>query len=222
MPTDRTDEHGGSLSKAQAPPPSSSHSSEGSPSSLIMARGRSRVRRISSDADPFSEENLRKRCVLSPPGGPTFIFTNGILRNFLPFHASGYHSLKSFDQTFHLEKRWKLVREMGSGAYGVVMSVRIPHLIHHSFVFSFLVFFPSFFPLPLRLHVRRTLFIVIIFFISIFKSVSILINTPIIRQLSCRRDLGRDCGDKDGHACIRKGHARKTCFARAGSPSALQ
>ncbi len=26
---------------------------------------------------------------------------------------------------FHLEKRWKLVREMGSGAYGVVMSVRI-------------------------------------------------------------------------------------------------
>jgi serine/threonine protein kinase len=39
---------------------------------------------------------------------------------------SGYHSLRSFDQTFHLEKRWKLVREMGSGAYGVVMSVRIP------------------------------------------------------------------------------------------------
>lgn len=60
-----------------------------------MARGRSRVRRISSDVDPFSEENLRKR---------------------------GYHSLKSFDQTFHLEKRWKLVREMGSGAYGVVIS----------------------------------------------------------------------------------------------------
>jgi hypothetical protein len=37
------------------------------------------------------------------------------------FSRSGYHSLKSFDQTFHLEKRWKLVREMGSGAYGVVM-----------------------------------------------------------------------------------------------------
>ena|SRR5260221_11911387 len=63
MPPDPTDEHGGSLSKAQEPPPSSSRSSEGSPSSLIMARGRSRVRRISSDADPFSEENLRKRCV---------------------------------------------------------------------------------------------------------------------------------------------------------------
>src|SRR6266850_8442155 len=45
---------------------------------------------------------------------------------------SGYHSIKSFDQTFHLEKRWKLVREMGSGAYGVVMSVRHPH---HFFFF---------------------------------------------------------------------------------------
>jgi len=96
MPTNATDENGGSALKAQGPPPSSSHSSEGSPSStLIVARGRSRVRRISSDADPFSEENLRKR---------------------------GYHSIKSFDQTFHLEKRWKLVREMGSGAYGVVIS----------------------------------------------------------------------------------------------------
>ncbi|KAI9464270.1 kinase-like protein [Russula earlei] len=60
-----------------------------------MARGRSRIRKISSCADPFSEENLRKR---------------------------GYHSIKSFDQTFNLEKRWKLVREMGSGAYGVVIS----------------------------------------------------------------------------------------------------
>ena len=64
MPTDATDENGGPLPKVQGLPPSSSHSSEGSPSSsLIMARGRSRVRRISSDVDPFSEENLRKRCV---------------------------------------------------------------------------------------------------------------------------------------------------------------
>ncbi len=44
------------------------------------------------------------------------------------FSRSGYHSLKSFDQTFHLQKRWKLVREMGTGAYGVVMSARIPFL----------------------------------------------------------------------------------------------
>jgi hypothetical protein len=120
MPTDHTGEHGGSLLKAQGPPPSSSGSSEVSPSSLIMARGRSRVRRISSDVDPFSEENLRKRCV-SGPGERPLLFCNAF---YLPH--SGYHSLKSFDQTFHLEKRWKLVREMGSGAYGVVMSVRIP------------------------------------------------------------------------------------------------
>ncbi|KAH9032327.1 kinase-like protein [Lactarius hengduanensis] len=94
MPTEHADENGDFLPIAHGPP-TSPRSSEGSPSSLIMARGRSRVRNISSDADPFSEENLRKR---------------------------GYHSVKSFDQTFRLEKRWKLVREMGSGAYGVVMS----------------------------------------------------------------------------------------------------
>ncbi|TFK26179.1 Pkinase-domain-containing protein [Coprinopsis marcescibilis] len=56
-------------------------------------RGRSRVRRPSN---PFSEDNLRLR---------------------------GYHSLlSSFGKVFHVEKRWKLVREMGSGAYGVVIS----------------------------------------------------------------------------------------------------
>jgi len=50
-------------SKVQGPPSSPPRSSEGSPSSLIMARGRSRIRKISSDADPFSEEILRKRYV---------------------------------------------------------------------------------------------------------------------------------------------------------------
>jgi hypothetical protein len=36
----------------------------------------------------------------------------------------GYHSLpSSFGKVFHVEKRWKLVREMGAGAYGVVMYV---------------------------------------------------------------------------------------------------
>ncbi|KAI0270973.1 kinase-like domain-containing protein, partial [Russula aff. rugulosa BPL654] len=88
-----------------------------------MARGRSRVRRVSSDADPFSEENLRKRCVFPLGGKDPLLFSQcGYDLVKLSFHASGYHSLKSFDQTFHLEKRWKLVREMGSGAYGVVIS----------------------------------------------------------------------------------------------------
>ncbi|KAI0091697.1 kinase-like domain-containing protein, partial [Irpex rosettiformis] len=35
----------------------------------------------------------------------------------------GYHSLmSSFGKVFHVEKRWKLRREMGSGAYGYVIS----------------------------------------------------------------------------------------------------
>ncbi|KAF9453570.1 Pkinase-domain-containing protein [Macrolepiota fuliginosa MF-IS2] len=64
-----------------------------SPGSWNVDRGRSRVRRASN---PFSEESLRRR---------------------------GYHSLSSsFGKVFHVEKRWKLVREMGAGAYGVVIS----------------------------------------------------------------------------------------------------
>ncbi|KAJ3874580.1 CMGC/MAPK protein kinase [Lentinula edodes] len=56
-------------------------------------RGRSRVRRPSNS---FTDQSLRRR---------------------------GYHTLQSsFGKTFHVEKRWKLVREMGSGAYGVVIS----------------------------------------------------------------------------------------------------
>ncbi|KIK09036.1 hypothetical protein K443DRAFT_500378 [Laccaria amethystina LaAM-08-1] len=64
-----------------------------SPGSWNVDRGRSRVRRPSN---PFSEDNLRRR---------------------------GYHSLlSSFGKVFHVERRWKLIREMGSGAYGVVIS----------------------------------------------------------------------------------------------------
>ncbi|KAH7890751.1 kinase-like protein [Phlebopus sp. FC_14] len=64
-----------------------------SPGSENMHRGRSRVRRPSNK---FSEHHMRKR---------------------------GYHTfMSSFGKVFHVEKRWKLVREMGSGAYGVVVS----------------------------------------------------------------------------------------------------
>ncbi|KAF8963409.1 kinase-like domain-containing protein [Flammula alnicola] len=64
-----------------------------SPGSWNVDRGRSRVRRPSN---PFSEESLRRR---------------------------GYHTIvSSFQKVFHLERRWKLVRELGSGAYGVVIS----------------------------------------------------------------------------------------------------
>lgn len=64
-----------------------------SPSSGTQDRGRSRTRRPSNQ---LPEHSMRKR---------------------------GYHSfMTSFGKMFHVEKRWKLVREMGSGAYGVVVS----------------------------------------------------------------------------------------------------
>ncbi|KAG1746648.1 Pkinase-domain-containing protein [Suillus paluster] len=64
-----------------------------SPSSDTQDRGRSRIRRTS---DQLPDHNMRKR---------------------------GYHSfMTSFGKMFHVEKRWKLVREMGAGAYGVVVS----------------------------------------------------------------------------------------------------
>ncbi|GBE86566.1 Mitogen-activated protein kinase SLT2/MPK1 [Sparassis crispa] len=39
------------------------------------------------------------------------------------FNRRGYHTLmSSFGRAFHVEKRWKLIRELGSGAYGFVIS----------------------------------------------------------------------------------------------------
>ncbi|KAJ7890666.1 Pkinase-domain-containing protein [Mycena olivaceomarginata] len=56
-------------------------------------RGRSRVRKPDQ---PESEHDMKRK---------------------------GYHSLhSSFGKVFHVKKRWKLIREMGSGAYGVVIS----------------------------------------------------------------------------------------------------
>ncbi|TBU30640.1 kinase-like protein [Dichomitus squalens] len=56
-------------------------------------RGRSRTR---SQVTPRGDENVKRR---------------------------GYHALmSSFGKVFHVEKRWKLIRELGSGAYGFVIS----------------------------------------------------------------------------------------------------
>ncbi|KAJ7115849.1 kinase-like domain-containing protein [Mycena epipterygia] len=64
-----------------------------SASSHNVDRGRSRVRRPSNS---FSENDMKRK---------------------------GYTSLhSSFGKVFHVKKRWKLIREMGSGAYGVVIS----------------------------------------------------------------------------------------------------
>ncbi|KAJ7583293.1 kinase-like protein [Mycena floridula] len=77
------------------PKPDESPSPQPSPGSWNVDRGRSRVRRPSN---PLSDDNLRRK---------------------------GYHTLLSSfanGRVFHVEKRWSLVREMGSGAYGFVIS----------------------------------------------------------------------------------------------------
>lgn len=38
--------------------------------------------------------------------------------------ARGYHSFMCLGRPFHVEKRWKLVRELGQGAYGLVVSAQ--------------------------------------------------------------------------------------------------
>ncbi|KAF9221333.1 Pkinase-domain-containing protein [Gyrodon lividus] len=65
-----------------------------SAASESMDRGRSRVRQPSNQL--LEHYSMKKR---------------------------GYHTfMSSFGKVFHVEKRWKLIREMGSGAYGVVVS----------------------------------------------------------------------------------------------------
>ncbi|KAH7927833.1 Pkinase-domain-containing protein [Leucogyrophana mollusca] len=82
------------LSQTSSSSDEESSSPVASPVSATVDRGRSRIRRPSNQ---LAEHNLRKR---------------------------GYHSfMSSFGKMFHVEKRWKLVREMGSGAYGVVVHV---------------------------------------------------------------------------------------------------
>ncbi|KAJ6518676.1 kinase-like protein [Mycena sanguinolenta] len=59
-------------------------------------RGRSRVRKPDQPEQHESEHDMKRK---------------------------GYHALhSSFGKVFHVKKRWKLIREMGSGAYGVVIS----------------------------------------------------------------------------------------------------
>ncbi|KAF8518982.1 kinase-like protein [Hysterangium stoloniferum] len=63
-----------------------------SPNSGDDRRGRQMTRDI---VNPLSVDNLRKR---------------------------GYHTLRSSFKPFHVENRWRLVRELGQGAYGMVIS----------------------------------------------------------------------------------------------------
>ncbi|KIP10049.1 hypothetical protein PHLGIDRAFT_282294 [Phlebiopsis gigantea 11061_1 CR5-6] len=75
-----------------------SSSSHASPGSSEGRRGRSRTRNSAAHHNHIDQ-----------PGHTT--------------ERQGYHSLmSSFGKVFHVEKRWKLIREMGSGAYGYVIS----------------------------------------------------------------------------------------------------
>ncbi|KAL1686434.1 kinase-like protein, partial [Schizophyllum commune] len=92
-PADTPPQRAGSRGRPKNPGEEDEKGGADMPSGGWPDRGRSRVRRPSN---PLSEDNLRRR---------------------------GYHSLmSSFGKVFHVERRWKLVREMGSGAYGVVIS----------------------------------------------------------------------------------------------------
>lgn len=99
----------------------SSSEDKASPGSWNVDRGRSRTRRPSNTV---TEDSLRRRCVCH-------ITHSKILAQFFSLsfpHYRGYHALvSSFGKVFHVEKRWKMIRDMGSGAYGVVMYALIVH-----------------------------------------------------------------------------------------------
>lgn len=95
-----------------------SSSPKASPSSWNNAqihRGRSRTRGAGSSRD---ENNGLRRFAHSAP------FIHAILTLGSRTGFRGYHALpSSFGKVFNVEKRWKIIREMGSGAYGFVVFV---------------------------------------------------------------------------------------------------
>jgi hypothetical protein len=102
----------------QAVSPSKSSSPQPSPGSWDVDRGRSRTRRPSVPQSELTGSR-RHKCVIS-----ILVAGLSIRQVHLLLRLRGYHALlSSFGKVFHVEKRWKLIREMGSGAYGVVMYV---------------------------------------------------------------------------------------------------
>ena len=95
-----------------------SSSPKPSPSSWDNAqihRGRSRARGTGTNRD---EPNGLRRFVC-----PTICNLLGLELKGLMLR--GYHALhSSFGKVFNVENRWKIIREMGSGAYGFVVFVR--------------------------------------------------------------------------------------------------
>ncbi|CAE6417788.1 unnamed protein product [Rhizoctonia solani] len=75
----------------------SSKSTSGSRTTVSSGSGGSRGRTLTRNSDPLSPANLEKR---------------------------GYHTFTTMGRKFHVEKRWKFVRELGQGAYGFVVSAQ--------------------------------------------------------------------------------------------------
>ncbi|QRV88767.1 mitogen activated protein kinase [Ceratobasidium sp. AG-Ba] len=75
----------------------SSKSTSGSRTTVSSGSGGSRGRTLTRNQDPLSAANLEKR---------------------------GYHTFTTMGRKFHVEKRWKFVRELGQGAYGFVVSAQ--------------------------------------------------------------------------------------------------
>ncbi|KAG9073488.1 hypothetical protein FS749_015113, partial [Ceratobasidium sp. UAMH 11750] len=75
----------------------SSKSTSGSRTTVSSGSGGSRGRTLTRIQAPLSPANLEKR---------------------------GYHTFTTMGRKFHVEKRWKFVRELGQGAYGFVVSAQ--------------------------------------------------------------------------------------------------
>ncbi|KAG9122373.1 hypothetical protein FRC07_001296 [Ceratobasidium sp. 392] len=75
----------------------SDKSTSGSRTTVSSGSGGSRGRTLTRNQDPLSPTNLEKR---------------------------GYHTFTTMGRKFHVEKRWKFVRELGQGAYGFVVSAQ--------------------------------------------------------------------------------------------------
>ncbi|KAG8907676.1 hypothetical protein FRB99_002754 [Tulasnella sp. 403] len=73
-------------------------------SSSGASRGRPRTR--SDLSNPLSAANLEKSLINAEHG------------------ARGYHTFNVLGKDFHVDKRWKFVRELGQGAYGIVVYVK--------------------------------------------------------------------------------------------------
>jgi serine/threonine protein kinase len=82
---------------------------------IPRARRGSQAVPIEEDDHPLSEKSLHARSVLMP-------YTNACTGKMLT--SRDYLTLHTLSHLFHLPSRWKLIRPLGQGAYGLVISVQ--------------------------------------------------------------------------------------------------